>query len=221
MLITAHEIKKILLEHNIPITGVLHVGAHECEEMELYKILSITPQQIVWIDAMSNKVDEATAKGIPNVYHAVITDTDDAEVAFNIANNGQSSSILEMGTHAVEHPHVSYIDVVMQKTITLPSFFKNHSIDPSQYSFWNFDIQGVEFLALKGGESLFPYVTAMYLEVNEAELYKGCKLIGDIDSFLSEHGFQRVITRITKHGWGDALYIKVENKEIQPIVSTI
>jgi hypothetical protein len=39
-------------------------------------------------------------------------------------------------------------------------------------------------------------------------LYKGCGLIEEVDNFLAQYNFKRVITQITVHGWGDALYIK-------------
>lgn len=209
MLITADEIYAALSQYQHSITGILHVGAHECEEMGLYQSLGISSHQVIWIDAMEDKVNEARSRGIPNVYHAVVSDQDDTEVTFHVANNGQSSSILEMGTHLHEHPHVVYVDSIVQKSTTLSSFFTTHALDPALYSFWNFDIQGAELLALKGGEDLLVHVSALYLEVNEAELYRGCGLIGDIDHFLKERGFQRVLTKMTPHGWGDALYVRV------------
>ena len=39
------------------------------------------------------------------------------------------------------------------------------------------------------------------------ELYKKCGLITEIDTFLCEYNFKRVLTNMTPHGWGDALYI--------------
>lgn len=209
MLITADEIKSILSQYQLPITGILHVGAHECEELGLYGTLGVSPDRVLWIDAINDKVEEAKKKGIPHVYHAVVSDKDNTDVVFHVANNGQSSSILEMGTHLHEHPHVFYVDNVIQKSITLSSFFKKHSIDPSSYSFWNFDIQGAELMALKGGEDLLIHASALYLEVNEAELYRGCGLIGEMDAFLDQRGFKRVLTRMTPHGWGDALYVRI------------
>ena len=83
---------------DIVLTGVLHVGAHECEERHLYEALGITPERTIWIDAQADKVAQAIAKGVPNVYHCVMSDTDGAEVTFNITNNSQSSSILPLGT---------------------------------------------------------------------------------------------------------------------------
>jgi len=207
MLIGFEEIHKILSSKNIHITGCFHVGAHDCEELPFYHQLGVSPENIVWVDAIPAKVAEATQRGIPNVYHATITDKNDEDIVFHISNNGQSSSVLEFGTHSQEHPWVVYVDKVVQKSITIDTFFERNRIDPSIYHFWNFDIQGAELMALKGATNSIQYAKALYLEVNEKELYKNCGLITEIDQFLSHYHFKRVLTRMTEHGWGDALYV--------------
>ena len=207
MLISFEEISKVLLSKNIHIKGCLHIGAHNCEELYFYNQLGIKPQDIVWIDAIPSKVTEALQRGIPNVYNAVITDKNDEEIVFNISNNGQSSSVLEFGTHSQEHPDVVYIDKIKQKSITIDTFFERNNIDASKYDFWNFDIQGAELMALKGAVQSIKYAKVLYLEVNEKELYKNCGQINEIDIFLSKYNFKRVLTEMTIHGWGDALYI--------------
>jgi FkbM family methyltransferase len=208
MYISLDIIKKILDERNIQITGVLHIGAHNCEELDLYEGLGLNKNDIIWVDAINNKVIEAQNRGIPNVFNAIITDTDDTEITFNISNNVQSSSVLEFGTHSKEHPGVVYVDKIVGKSITLDTFVKRNSIDAKKLNFWNFDIQGAELMALKGSIQIIKDVKAIYLEVNEKELYKNCGLIGEIDAFLSTYNFKRVETYMTRWGWGDALYIR-------------
>lgn len=207
MLISFEEINKILLLNKINICGCFHVGAHDCEELNFYNQIGLQPEHIVWIDAIPSKVIEATNKGIPNVYNALITDKNDQEILFNISNNIQSSSVLEFGTHSQEHPEIVYVDKIKQTSITIDTFFERNNIDASKYNFWNFDIQGAELMALKGATQSIKYVKALYLEVNEKELYKNCGLINDIDIFLSQYNFKRVLTNMTNHGWGDSLYI--------------
>jgi hypothetical protein len=207
MLINFDKIFKILLSKNIKIDGCFHIGAHECEEMGFYNKLGIKKENIIWIDAITSKVIESTKKGIPNVYNAVITDKDDEDILFNISNNVQSSSVLEFGTHSQEHPHVVYVEKILKKSITIDTFFERNCIDAYKYNLWNFDIQGAELMALKGATQSIKYAKAIYLEVNEKELYKNCALINDIDVFLSKYNFKRVLTEMTTHGWGDALYI--------------
>ena len=208
MLIPFNKINKILIDNNIKITGAFHLGAHDCEELGFYNQLKLSNNDVIWVDAINTKVIEATNRGIPNVYNAIVTDKDDEDIEFNVSNNGQSSSILELGTHLTEHPYIFYVEKIKGKSITINSFFERNNIDCSKYNFWNFDIQGAELLALKGATKYIQHVKAMYLEVNEKELYKNCGLIADIDLFLSDFGFKRVLTDITQYGWGDALYIK-------------
>ena len=207
MILNVDDVYKALLYNNINIKGVFHVGAHECEELLFYNSFGVNNEDIVWIDAVENKVNEAQQKGIPNVYNALITDKDDEDVFFNVSNNIQSSSILEFGTHSREHPQVVYIDKVLKKSITIDTFFERNDLEASKYNFWNFDIQGAELLALKGATKSLKYAKALYLEVNEKELYKNCALIEEIDTFLSQYNFKRVLTKFTQHGWGDALYL--------------
>jgi hypothetical protein len=207
MIINLEEIQNILTSKKINIKGCFHVGAHDCEELPIYNNFGIKTEDIIWIDALSFKVEQSIARGIPNVYHAVITDKDDEDVVFNVANNIQSSSILEFGTHAIEHPQVVFVDKIHQKSITIDTFFKRNNLDASKYDFWNFDIQGAELLALKGATETIKHAKVLYLEVNSKELYKDCALINEIDEYLAPLGFKRVLTNMTIHKWGDALYI--------------
>jgi FkbM family methyltransferase len=208
MLIDFSKIIRILNSRKINIKGAFHVGAHECEEIIFYKQLGLEGKDVIWVDAINSKVVEAQNKGMLNVYNAVITDKDDEDVTFNVSNNFQSSSVLEFGTHAQEHPQVVYVDKIKMTSTTVDTFFEKNNLDASKYNFWNFDIQGAELMALKGAIKSIEHVDAMYLEVNEKELYKECGLIKDVDMFLSNLNFERVLTSFTCHGWGDALYVR-------------
>ena len=207
MYISKDEIKNIFNLNNIIINGCMHIGAHDCEEITIYNNLGLNNEDIIWIDALPFKVEEAKKRGIPNVYNALITDKDDEEITFNISNNFQSSSIFEFGTHSNEHPEIVYVDKFNMKSITIDTFFKRNNLNASKYDFWNFDIQGAELLALKSSINSIIYAKAIYLEVSETELYINGALIQEIDDFLSKYNFKRVLTHMTQYGWGDALYI--------------
>ena len=214
MLISFEEINRVLLSKHIHVNGSFHIGAHECEELAFYNKLGIKNEDVVWIDAIPSKVNEAKKRGIPNVYNAVITDNNDDDIIFNVSNNVQSSSVLEFGTHSQEHPSVVYVSKLHAKSITIDTFFERNNINASKYNFLNFDIQGAELMALKGATQSIKYAKAIYLEVNEKELYKKCGLINEIDIFLSKYKFKRVLTKMTSHGWGDALYCLVPSSII-------
>ena len=121
-------LQELVNKYKINFKGILHVGAHECEELNGYENY-ISREKILWVEAMKDKVDLCKEKypGI-NIEQAVISDKIET-VRFNISNNGQSSSVLEFGTHSQEHPWVVYVDKIEQKSITIDSFFRRNNIN--------------------------------------------------------------------------------------------
>jgi FkbM family methyltransferase len=193
----------------IPKKGILHIGAHMCEERVLYNSINIRDKDTLWIEAIGEIV--AYVKKINeniNIVQAVITDKDDEELSFMITNNKESSSIFNFGTHAIEHPHVFEIERRRLKSITLNTLFERNNIPHDRFDFINIDIQGAELKALKGAVHILPHIKAIYAEVNEKMLYEGAGLLPELDEYLATFNFTRVITNMTQHGWGDALYIK-------------
>jgi hypothetical protein len=57
---------------------------------------------------------------------------------------------------------------------------------------------------------LIQHADAIYAEVNTEEVYKGCGVLPDLDSFLESKGFKREMLSMTAYGWGDALYVRVK-----------
>ena len=203
MLISLHELVK---KYNINFNGILHVGAHECEELGDY-MRYISTDKILWVEAMEDKVTMCKNKypGI-KIEHAVISDKIET-VKFNISNNGQSSSILEFGLHSTFHPHVTFINSIEMKTKLLKDIICNYDID---YNFINLDIQGVELRALKSMEEYLHKIDYIYTEVNSDFVYKDCNLITELDEYLKKFNFTRVETKWAGDcRWGDAFYIKM------------
>lgn len=105
MLIPYSRVCQILKNYGIIVKGILHVGAHECEELNDYMREGVHPQNIVWIEGNDDKVAQMKARGVPNIFKGLVSDKEE-EVNFYITNNGQSSSILELETHKIHHPQV-------------------------------------------------------------------------------------------------------------------
>ena len=199
--------EKLILSN--PITGVIHIGAHECEEREEYlKHFNLDDSKIIWIDALENKVNEMK-ENYPDIiiYNACISDIDDNLVSFMVANNFQSSSMLNFKTHLEEHPLVYELGRVNLYTKKLDTLIKENNITLN-HNFINLDIQGAELLALKGGEKTLEGIDYIYTEINEKELYEGCCLLPELDNYLKDKGFLRILTCMSNCGWGDAFYIR-------------
>lgn len=208
MLIDIHRFKGLLESNSIKIKGILHVGAHECEEKAAYNsVLNVADSNIVWVDANDTLTKKNVARGISNCFTAVL-DESAHPATFYLTNNGQSSSLLEFGLHKEYHPHVSVIGSYSVMTETLTDFFSRTNLNPTNYNIWNFDIQGSELNVFKGSPELLKYVDVIYSEVNTGEVYKKCGTLNEMDTFLQPHGFVRIATELTPYQWGDAVYIK-------------
>lgn len=192
---------------DMKIKGIIHIGAHECEELFAYNSVGIPNNRIIWIEA--NPVihqQQAASRPYLRLYQAAISDKEGETVSFIITNNGQSSSLLELEEHKKEHPHVVESKRIPLQTTTMDRFLQQHHIDMKHYNFLNIDIQGAELMALKGMQEHLKHVDYLYLEVNIKHLYRNCALLAEMDDFLSLAGFRRYDTCLTQHGWGDAFY---------------
>jgi FkbM family methyltransferase len=118
------------------------------------------------------------------------------EYDFKVTNNGESSSILELGTHKEKHPHIFVTETKKLKSKTLNSIISENNLDMSNFNFLNLDIQGAELLAIKGLGEQIDKIDYIYTEVNVDYLYENCALMSEIDEYLNSFGFSRVDTKI-------------------------
>lgn len=190
----------------------MHIGGSHAEELEAY--ISTGIERMIWIEAIPKVFEKMKARLEPYpsaiAINACIADVNGKEVDFKITNNeGQSSSILELKHHLIAHPDVYVSDVLHLTTRNIDSIINERGYDLTYYDFLNIDLQGAELLALKGMRENIHKINYAYLEVNQKELYEGCALIEEIDSFMKAHGFKRVETKWAGDtGWGDALYLR-------------
>jgi FkbM family methyltransferase len=206
MLIPFNKCVAILNEYDIKVKGVLHIGAHECEELNDYNREGVN--DIIWIEANSALVEKNKQLGINNIY-CLAVDNEEGEAEFHITNNGQSSSLLAFGTHEKSYPWCKVVETIKVQKQKLSTFLTNNSqIDMTKYNFWNLDIQGVELSALKSAGEFINSADAIYSEVNTEFVYKNCGLLNEMDTFLESKGFKRLHTKMTNEGWGDALWIR-------------
>lgn len=190
---------------NLKIKGVIHIGAHYGEEYQDYVKHGIKP--IVFIEPCkdafsvlkqkfehnSNVLLFNTACGNYNGVTTIFTET---------KNKGQSNSILSPKLHLTHYKDIVFEDfetVVICKVDFL-------DFNRSAYNFINIDVQGYEGNVLKGATDTLKSIDYIYAEVNKEELYTGCTMVEELDEILSD--FDRVVTKFTNAGWGDALYIR-------------
>lgn len=205
--------KEIVNKYGKP-RGIIHLGAHLAEELEDY--LEFNIQDVVWVEANPELYENLKLK-ISNSNHIAISellsDEDGIDMKFNIAKNYyngnyQSSSVLEFGTHEINHPHIKMEDSMMLKSKTINTIFIEKDLNFEDYDFVNLDLQGYELPVIKGFGDKISNMKYIYTEVNTGEVYKNCTKLDELDRYLDNYGFERVEIEMTEADWGDALYIK-------------
>lgn len=200
---------------HIPIRGILHVGAHMCEEAKDYAAQGITT--VKWLEANPELVRAQKAQSPERDIHQIVcSEVDGATINFNITNNGQSSSILELGTHKDAYPYIHVTQSVPMTTKRIDTLFAENKWDWAPYNFLNLDIQGAELMALKGMESHLVGFDLIYTEVNTDQVYKGCVMLPELDAFMKHHGFDRLArdsSILNDVKWGDALYVRTSKRQ--------
>jgi FkbM family methyltransferase len=198
------------MRHIGDVNGVLHIGAHEAQELDFYrKYFGEVP--IMWVEA-DHEVMPRLMKATAGDDRSVVVNMAIGEVVgyatFHRANMDQSSSLLELGTHAFVHPEVNYVDESTVWVNTLAYLVKECKLEG--YNFLNMDVQGAEGMVIKGGlHYLRNHVDYIYTEVNRDELYVGCMMLPEMDEILGDLGFSRRESVVYESlGWGDALYVR-------------
>ena len=195
------------------ITELIHAGGNTGEELSDYCLMHVgrslwfEPNPLV-LSALQNNCSNARGTHIVMPYGLW---SDDITKDLNISNNFQSSSVFDLDQHLLEHPSIAYVgrtQVKLKRYDNLGSEIASHL--PSFFpQFVNLDIQGSEFNALMGmKDAISKSVRMIYCEVNRKSLYSGINLVYDIDNLLESMGFLRIKTFWTRHGWGDAVYLR-------------
>lgn len=191
--------------------GVLHVGAHNAYESDLYQIYNVP--KIIWFEADPAREGDIRKKAAkykknnPNseidVVMCAVSDVS-GRISFYRTNNDLSSSTLRLK----KHKEIS-TSVVEVGEIEVPAeTIDNLVLKKKDYNILVLDIQGAELKALKGAVDLLSHLDAIITEVNYDEIYENCCLIWELDAYLSDFGFIRFDTFSNTKGWGDALYLK-------------
>lgn len=190
-----NELKQFIQKHNIPLYGVIHVGAHFGQEDILYKELGIKNR--LYFEPLSsnfNILKQNVGDDSLVIKKALGNERKMVKMFVESFNKGMSSSILKPKLHSIQFPHIvfdSFEEVEMARLDDL-------NIDTKPYNMMNIDVQGFELEVLKGSVKTLENIDYLIVEINNAELYEECPLFEEINSFLTKHNFMC----IDQYWWG-------------------
>ena len=174
---------------------------------------------VIWVESQPEKVEyisQLLDLKTNTIVEATVWGESGISMDFNVASNGESSSLLEFGSHSKNYPKITYTRKIRVTTKRLDEIIPNNFVG----DFLNLDIQGAELEALKGLGSKISKFKWIYTEINKEEVYKGCATVGEMDKYLLNKGYKRVASRwILDAGWGDALYSRQDIKKVDAFQS--
>jgi hypothetical protein len=121
-----------------------------------------------------------------------------------------ASSLLAPKEHLITYPGMPYPRSLEVETVTIDTLLRENGYGLGGFDFLNIDIEGAELLAFAGAAETLPHLKWIYLEVNTREMYEGCAMSDDVDAYLGERGFARVVDADEgwDHGFKDALFVR-------------
>jgi FkbM family methyltransferase len=199
----------IVDKYDLNISGVIHIGAHYGQEYKDYEKQGI--ENMMFFEPIQSNftklLEHLPIKNSILIYQLALgNEVGEKEMWVETANHGQSCSLLEPGTHLKQYPKIKF----PKKETVVIDRLDNIPFDHEKFNMINIDVQGYELEVFKGATRTLENIDIIYSEVNFEEVYKGCCLVGDLDTFLGTYGFVRVLTNAKPRTWGDALYLKYE-----------
>jgi FkbM family methyltransferase len=137
------------------------------------------------------------------VFPVAVSDSDGV-ATFNVASNdGESSSLLHLGSHRELFPHVTMNRSIEVPTRRLDSVLVEHGLEAPDVMI--IDVQGAEYMVLK---SFTPAVLAplrlVYAEVSTEAVYASAGLLSEVEALLAPRfvnvGFASIRPDVPVHG---------------------
>lgn len=193
----------------LAIRSLIHVGAHDGQEIGAYRRLGI--ERALFVEALPEVHArlQRNLAGQPG-YAAILAlcaAEDGSEATFFEADNaGGSSSLLLPSRHLERYPQVRFPATHRMTT---------RRLDTAVAEVWGeaaadlivLDVQGAEEVVLRGAPRLLAGARAIIAEIAEEALYEGGATRESLERFLQEQGFDRRAV-IANAGYGDALFLR-------------
>jgi FkbM family methyltransferase len=207
------DLAKATEQHDFQLGDVIHCGAHFGQEVLEYRefgasrMVLIEPQPKCVRKLRSLFKKDPDIEIVPCAAGSHEANGTTASMYVERHNKGQSSSLLKPLKHLAQYPKIKFNRRIEVEIRSLDSIMESFA-DRSRFNFLNLDVQGFELEVLKGATATIEHLDAIVMEVNRDEMYEGCAMVEDADSFLAEFGLQRVETNWVGGSWGDGLYAR-------------
>src|SRR5260221_534708 len=184
----------LVAAHGVRPRGIVHVGAHEGQEVPSYLAAGFASVLLVEAEPRLATALEARFAGDPRIAVAACAIADvEGTIDLHVTSSTASSSILALKDHAALFPEITEAGTVRVPARTLDGLLAERK-QADAFNVAVVDVQGAELQVLRGGAELLSHLDGLLIEVNFSEVYQGCAQIEQIDEHLAGFGFARVMT---------------------------
>jgi FkbM family methyltransferase len=210
-----------VLERKVEVRGVIHVGAHEGQEVDPY--LAHGCERIVLVEPNPDacrilRERFGSCREVHVIEAAALDEAGTAALRIHTSRSGSAepASVLELKRFKEIVPTLETPRTLEVDADRLDMLLKRSGIDGADFQLLNVDVQGAELRVLRGAERTLTSVAAVLVEVHVVELYDGAASEREVDEFLTERGFERADVvyheLYNEHGtfpaWAEALYVR-------------
>lgn len=183
------------------------VGAHRFDELPLINKLFPALRHIYVFEPLPGPLqalhERAAADRRIRVFPVAVSDRDGTADFHVTSNDGESSSLLPLGSHRELFPEVAVRQTIQVTTRRLDTLLAEQGLLPPDVVI--IDVQGAELQVLQAfGPALLQQVRLIYSEVSTEQVYAGAGVLADIEALLQPRfvnlGFAPINPQVPMHG---------------------
>ena len=183
------------------------IGAHRFDELPIIDRLFPALQHIYLFEPQAGPlaVLEELARHEPRirVFPVAVSDQDGSARFHVTSNDGESSSLLALGSHRELFPEVTVQRTIEVPTRRLDSVLAEHRLASPDMLL--IDVQGAEYQVLKSlPDALLAGVRLIYTEVSTERVYESAGLLSEVEALLAPRfvnlGFAPIRPDVPVHG---------------------
>lgn len=189
------------------------IGAHRFDELPLVNKLFPALKQIYLFEPQDGPLAVLRALAAQDarirVFPVAVSD-EDGTAQFNVASNdGESSSLLQLGSHREHFPGVSMQTRIEVPTRRLDSVLAEHGLRAPDLMI--VDVQGAEYRVLKSlSPAVLDSLRLLYTEVSLEPVYESAGLLSDVEALLAPRfvnvGYAAINAQVPVHG--NAVFVR-------------
>ena len=186
--------------------GVLHIGGSFGQEAGEYDDYDL---KVIWIEGLPEvflDLEQNISKYPSQRAFNALLGANSGSTKFILTSNGfMSSSLYRLNPVVAAQYDYEELESIELNLVRLDELFPPNLL--VGMSHWVIDVQGAELEVLKGSGALLQLCSTLEVECSNYEVYKLAPLLQNIEEFLNEAGFIKLLA-VPSRFHGDVIFVR-------------